>query len=45
MDTKTYPVPAAWAKRAFVDNREYERMYAASISDPDAFWGGARQAP
>ncbi|MDQ7017753.1 MAG: acetate--CoA ligase [Robiginitomaculum sp.] len=39
MDTKTYPVPAAWAKRAFVDNREYERMYAASISDPDAFWG------
>ena len=39
MDTKTYPVTDAWAKRAFVDNSEYERMYAASISDPDAFWG------
>ncbi len=39
MDTKTYPVTDAWAKRAFADNREYERMYAASIKDPDAFWG------
>ncbi len=39
MDTKTYPVPAAWAKRAFADNATYERLYAASIKDPDAFWG------
>jgi len=39
MDTKTYPVPAAWAKRAFADNATYERLYTASIKDPDAFWG------
>ncbi|PHS27404.1 MAG: acetate--CoA ligase [Robiginitomaculum sp.] len=39
MNTKTYPVADAWAKRAFVDNAEYERMYTASINDPDAFWG------
>jgi acetyl-CoA synthetase len=39
MDTKTYPVPAAWAKRAFADNAKYERLYTASIKDPDAFWG------
>ena len=39
MDTKTYPVPAAWAKRAFADNAKYERLYDASIKDPDAFWG------
>ncbi len=39
MDTKTYPVPANWATRAFADNAEYERMYAASMADPDKFWG------
>ena len=25
--------------RAHVDNAKYEAMYAASLKDPDAFWG------
>ena len=39
MSEKLYPVSAAWAKRAHVDQAGYEKMYAASINDPDAFWG------
>ncbi|WP_315761396.1 acetate--CoA ligase [Sphingomonas sp. Y38-1Y] len=34
----TYPVPADWAARAHVDAAEYERLYAASMDDADAFW-------
>ena len=36
---KIYPVPAEWAKRAWVDDAKYNSMYAASVADPDAFWG------
>ncbi len=39
MDTKTYPVSAEWASRAFADNAQYQRLYQASVKDPDAFWG------
>ncbi len=39
MSDKIYDVPAAWAKRAFVDDAKYKEMYAASIKDPDKFWG------
>ena len=39
MSDKIYDVPAAWAKRAFVDDAKYREMYAASIKDPDKFWG------
>ncbi len=39
MHTKTYPVPAEWAKRAFVDNDAYEHLYAQSVANPDTFWG------
>jgi len=35
---KIYPVPAEWAKRAWVDDAKYKSMYAASVADPDAFW-------
>ena len=41
-DKKTmaaYPVPAHWAERAFIDAGDYEAMYAASLADPEAFWG------
>jgi acetyl-CoA synthetase len=31
--------PAETVARAFVDAEGYARMYAASIADPDAFWG------
>jgi acetyl-CoA synthetase len=38
MSDKVYPVPAEWAKRAFVDEEKYHAMYARSVSDPDGFW-------
>src|SRR5580704_5452352 len=34
-----HEVPAEWSKRAYVDEAKYEAMYAASIRDPNAFWG------
>ncbi|MEY3878131.1 MAG: acetate--CoA ligase [Pseudomonadota bacterium] len=33
-----YPVPADWAKKAFVTATGYEDAYAQSIRDPDTFW-------
>ncbi len=39
MSDKVYDVPAEWTKRAFIDEAKYKEMYAASIKDPDAFWG------
>jgi len=38
MSAKLYPVPPAWKKRAYLDDAEYKKMYAASIKDPDKFW-------
>ncbi len=38
MSEKLYPVPAAWKKRAYLGKADYEKMYAASIKDPDKFW-------
>jgi len=35
----TYPPSAAFASAAHIDAAKYDAMYAASISDPDAFWG------
>jgi len=35
---KVYPVPADWAKRAFVDEYRYKEMYHQSVSDPEGFW-------
>ena len=39
MSDKVYDVPAEWKKRAYLDDAKYQEMYAASISDPDKFWG------
>ena len=39
MSDKIYDVPADWKKRAYADEAKYEAMYAASIKDPNAFWG------
>ena len=36
---KTYPVPAGFAANANLTPEKYREMYAASISDPEAFWG------
>jgi len=42
MSEKVYAVPAAWKKRALVDDAAYKKMYAESVKDPSRFWG--RQA-
>ncbi|EBA09459.1 acetate--CoA ligase [Sagittula stellata] len=34
----TYPPSSDTVSRAHVDASKYEAMYAASVSDPDAFW-------
>ena len=39
MPDKIYEVPAAWAKRAYIDEAKYRAMYGRSIKEPDAFWG------
>ncbi len=41
MTEKLYPVPAAWAARAFVNEASYERLYNQSVTQPDVFWGEA----
>jgi acetyl-CoA synthetase len=38
MSEKLYPVPAAWKKRAYLNDADYKKMYAASIKDPGKFW-------
>ena len=38
MSSKTYPVPASWKKRAFVDDSGYRAMYAESVKAPAKFW-------
>ena len=39
MSGKVYDVPAGWAKRAWIDEARYERMYRRSVEDPNGFWG------
>ncbi|MGB0498169.1 MAG: acetate--CoA ligase, partial [Rubricella sp.] len=39
MSDKTYPPSDAMARSAHVDAAKYKEMYAASVSDPEAFWG------
>jgi acetyl-CoA synthetase len=35
---KTYPVPAEWKKRAYLDNAKYLADYKRSIDDPNGYW-------
>jgi acetyl-CoA synthetase len=39
MSEHIYDVPVDWQKRAFIDDARYTSMYAASVKDPDTFWG------
>ena len=39
MSDKIYDVTPDWQKRAFIDDAKYKEMYAASIADPNKFWG------
>ncbi|MFT7595558.1 MAG: acetyl-CoA synthetase [Paracoccaceae bacterium] len=38
-DSPVYPPSADAIARAHVNEAQYTEMYAASVSDPDAFWG------
>ncbi|MCK6588631.1 MAG: acetate--CoA ligase [Polyangiaceae bacterium] len=38
-ETRTFEPPASFAKQARISSREqYDRLYAESVDDPDAFW-------
>ena len=37
-DDKLFPPPEDFAKKALVNAKQYEEMYARSIKDPNAFW-------
>jgi acetyl-CoA synthetase len=37
-DTKTYDVPASFAKLAHIDEAQYLSMYQRSVDDPATFW-------
>ena len=39
MSEKVYAIPAAWKKKAYVDEAGYKKMYAESVKDPVKFWG------
>ncbi|HEY9036480.1 MAG TPA: acetate--CoA ligase [Pseudomonadales bacterium] len=38
MTAHTYPVPENARQRAFIRADDYERLYKASITDPETFW-------
>ncbi|OFA30538.1 acetate--CoA ligase [Glaciecola punicea] len=38
MSVKQYPVPASLTQGPHFSDADYKEMYAASVSDPDAFW-------
>ena len=38
-DEMIFPPSDAVVKNALIDDAGYQKMYAASIADPDAFWG------
>ena len=38
-EAKMYAVSPEWKKRAWLDEAKYKEMYAASIKDPEKFWG------
>ena len=44
MSDKVYPVPAEWAKRAFVDDAKYRELYQRSVDDPERLLGRARRS-
>jgi len=38
-DVQLHRVQASWSRDALIDNETYLKWYAASVADPDAFWG------
>jgi len=43
-DTKTYDIPASFAKNAHIDEKQYLSMYQRSVEDPSAFWAEQAEA-
>ena len=43
-DTKTYDIPASFAKNAHIDEAKYLSMYRQSVEDPSAFWAEQAEA-
>ena len=41
MSADVYPVPDEFAAAARIRRDDYQRLYADSLRDPDAFWGEA----
>ena len=39
MSDSLFPVPEEWKKRALMTKAQYDTAYAASVKDPDGFWG------
>ncbi|MGJ8585599.1 MAG: acetate--CoA ligase [Marinosulfonomonas sp.] len=39
MTNEIYPPSAAFAAQAHANKEKYQEMYAASVNDPDTFWG------
>ncbi len=37
-EEKVYPVPAETAAKAWINDEQYQALYARSVSDPDGFW-------
>ena len=37
-DGERFPVSAEWARRAWIDDAGYRRLYERSIRDPEGFW-------
>ena len=38
MSVSVHPVQPAWRQGAKLDDAGYQKMYAASVADPEAFW-------
>ena len=38
-DNTLFPVPNAWAERAWCNDDQYLEMYEQSVKDPKNFWG------
>ena len=37
-ESKVYPVPESFARKAWIDAESYETLYRRSVEDPEGFW-------
>ena len=42
-DSKVYPVPAEFARRAYINEKNYAYFYRMSVEKPDVFWAHAAE--